>query len=207
MPSATEYQAKPLAFAHPRIGLSEKTTQIHHDKLYIGYVNKLKEIAKKITEADEQVLTEANASYSPLRALRDGETFAANAVLLHEHYFETIGGTGAPQGPLLDAIKEKWGTLEQFISCFSATGMAVRGWVVLAWDTHLQRLKIYGSDAHNQGGVWSAIPLLVLDVYEHAYFLDYGSDRKAYLADFWKNVDWEKANNKYSQAKVWGLKD
>jgi len=63
------------------------------------------------------------------------------------------------------------------------------------------RLKIYGADAHNQGGVWGAIPIIVLDVYEHAYFMDYGSDRKKYIEDFWKNLNWEAANGVYERAR------
>ena len=77
--------------------------------------------------------------------------------------------------------------------------MAARGWTVLAWDGHDQALRVYAGDAHNQGGVWGAQPVIVLDVYEHAYFIDYGSDRKAYIQDFWKNLDWVKATNELFQ--------
>lgn len=203
MPSATQYEPKPLPFKKSLIGISDKAMAIHHDKLYVGYVNKLKEVSAKLMEmsASGVGLTEANQTYSDLRALRDGETFAANGVYLHEYYFNVLGGEGKPTGALVDALLEKYGSLEKFINFFSATGMAVRGWVVLAWDTHVGRLKIYGADAHNQGGVWGAIPVIVLDVYEHAYFMDYGSDRKKYIEDFWKNLNWEAANAVYERAK------
>ncbi len=78
--------------------------------------------------------------------------------------------------------------------------MAARGWTVLAWDTHDNALRVYTGDAHNQGGVWGCLPILVLDVYEHAYFIDYGSDRKAYIGDWWKNLDWKKATELYNNA-------
>lgn len=203
MSSATQYEPKPLPFQKSLIGISDKAMQIHHDKLYVGYVNKLKEVSAKLMEMNKSGvgLAEANQTYSELRALRDGETFAANGVYLHEYYFNVLGGDGAPKGALVDALLEKYGTLERFINFFSATGMAVRGWVVLAWDTHAGRLKIYGADAHNQGGVWGAIPIIVLDVYEHAYFMDYGSDRKKYIEDFWKNLNWEAANGVYERAR------
>jgi len=202
MPSAAEYEPKPLPFSTELVGLSKKTMEIHHDKLYVGYVNKMKEIAAKLKaiSADPERLNGANQTYSELRALKSGETFATNGVYLHEHYFNVLGGTGVPTGPLADAIKEKWGSMETFVGFFSATGMAMRGWVVLAFDTRLGRLKIYGADAHHQGGVWGCIPIIVLDVYEHAYFIDYGADRKAYIADFWKNLDWKNANRLYEQA-------
>lgn len=197
----TPYEAKPLPFKKSLTGISDKTLAIHHDKLYQGYVTKMNEVAGKLAEmnASGVGLDTANQSYSDLRALRDGETFATNGVYLHEYYFNVLGGDGAPTGALIDAIVEKYGSLEKFIAFFSATGMAVRGWVVLAFDTHLGRLKIYGADAHNQGGVWGALPIIVLDVYEHAYFIDYGADRKTYIADFWKNLNWDAANAVYER--------
>ena len=195
------YEAKPLPFKSSLTGISDKTLAIHHDKLYAGYVAKMNEVDEKLVAArtNKDVLAGANQSYSDLRALRDGETFATNGVYLHEYYFNVLGGDGKPSGKLVKAIEEKWGSLETFINFFSASGMAMRGWVVLAWDTHIGHLKIYGADAHNQGGVWGCIPVIVLDVYEHAYFIDYGSDRKAYIADFWKNLNWKAANDVYER--------
>jgi Fe-Mn family superoxide dismutase len=203
MPSAKDYEAKPLPFKKGLTGISVRTLEIHHDKLYAGYVKKMKEVAEKLSAMNEtgKGLEEANGSFSEMRSLRDAETFTANAVYLHEYYFNVLGGKGKPEGALVDAISEKYGSLEKFLAFFSATGMAMRGWVVLAWDMHLGRLKIYGTDAHNQGGVWSCVPLIVLDVYEHAYFIDYGSDRKAYIADFWKNLNWDAANSLFDCCK------
>jgi len=196
-----EYQAKPLPFNKELIGISKKTIEIHHDKLYAGYVAKLNEINKKLEAArdNEELKAAANQSYSDLRALRIGETFSVNGVYLHEAYFNVIGGDGMPNGALKEAIEAKWGTMEKFISIFSATGMSVRGWVVLAYDANVNEMKIYGADSHNQGGVWGCIPIIVLDVYEHAYFIDYGSDRKKYIVDFWKNLDWSAAGAIYEK--------
>lgn len=203
MPSASQYEPKPLSFNKSLTGISDKTMAIHHDKLYVGYVNKMKEIATKLHEMNESGigLDKANQSFSELRALRMGETFATNGVYLHEAYFNILGGDGVATGSLVEALIEKYGSLEKFIAFFSATGMAVRGWVVLAWDMQLGRLKIYGCDSHNQGGVWGCVPLIVLDVYEHAYFIDYGSDRAAYITDFWKNMDWAAANTLFEKVQ------
>ena len=192
---------KPLPFSKPLTGISEKTLTIHHDKLYAGYVTKKNEIAGKLEPLMKGGdVSSANQSYSDLRALKDGETFAVNGVYLHEWYFDVLGGDGAASGPLAEALASQFGSIENFIAYFSACGMAARGWVVLAWDTHDQALRVYTGDAHNQGGVWGCLPVLVLDVYEHAYFIDYGSDRKAYIADFWKNLDWKKASEFYAAA-------
>ncbi len=196
-------ETKPLPFKN-LTGISDKTTAIHHDKLYAGYVNKLNEVSEKLVAINESGagLDAANQTYSELRALRDAETFAANGVYLHEYYFDGLGGSGEAHGTLVEALKEKYGSLEKFVAFFSATAMAVRGWAVLCWDTQAKKLKIYGCDAHNQGGVWGCIPILVLDVYEHAYFIDYGSDRKAYISDWWKNLNWSKANEIYSKQQI-----
>ncbi len=193
---------KPLPFEKSLEGISDKTIEIHHDKLYAGYVKKANEISEKLSPlATGGDVSSANQTYSELRALKDGETFAVNGVYLHEYYFDVLGGDGNAEGPLVDALVEKHGSLENFITYFTACGIAARGWVVLAWDTKAQKLKIYTGDAHNQGGVWGSLPIIVLDVYEHAYFMDYGSDRKSYIEDYWKNLNWKKANELYEAAK------
>ena len=204
MPSAKDYESKPLPFQKDLIGISKKTLEIHHDKLYQGYVNKMKEIAVELGKfATGEKEPAGNQTYSELRALRSGETFANNGVYLHEYYFNALGGDGAvPDNSLTKALAEKFGSIEQFVKYFSASGMAMRGWVVLAWDTQLEHLKVYGCDSHNQGGVWGCLPIIVLDVYEHAYFIDYGSDRAAYITDFWNNFNWEAANHLYEKASL-----
>lgn len=201
MQSSKNYQAKSLPFSKNLEGISDRTLEIHHDKLYVGYVNKMQEVGTRLGELAADPEVAGNQTYSELRALRNGETFATNGVYLHEYYFNSLGGEGeVPENALTKAITEKWGSVEQFIKFFTASGMAMRGWVVLAWDTQLERLKVYGCDAHNHGGVWGAMPIIVLDVYEHAYYLDYGSDRGAYIADFWKNMNWDAANSLFEKA-------
>ncbi len=127
-----------------------------------------------------------------------------NGVYLHEWYFEILGGDGklenAPE--LVDTLTESYGSIESFIKYFSECAMASRGWTVLAWDTKESRLWIYNCDAHNQGGVWGALPIIVLDVYEHAYSMDYGADRQAYLKAFWKNFNWTTANGLFKRASA-----
>ena len=189
---------KPLPFKS-LTGISDKAISIHHDKLYAGYVAKKSEISDKLeTLSHGADLSSANQSYSELRALKDGETFATNGVYLHEWYFDVLGGDGKPAGKIVDALNKKYGSWENFAAYFSACGMAARGWVVLCYDAHDKNLKIFTADAHNQGGIWGCIPILVLDVYEHAYFLDFGADRKAYIEAWWKNLDWKKIDERYS---------
>jgi len=202
------YEPKPLPFQKDLIGISRRTMEIHHDKLYQGYVTKMNEIGQELgTFARGEKEPAGNQTYSALRALRAGETFATNGVYLHEYYFNGLGGDGRtiPDNALTQALTKTFGTMEQFIKYFSASGMAMRGWVVLAWDVQDQNLRVYGCDAHNQGGVWGCLPVIVLDVYEHAYFLDYGSDRAAYIADYWKNFNWDAANRLFEHINTFRL--
>ncbi len=195
---------KPLPFDQTKLqGISEKTLAIHHDKLYAGYVAKVNEIGEKLKELRLAGKNQGNATYSELRALKDAETFATNGVYLHEWYFDVLGGDGATEKApeLSKALSEKWDSIEVAISAMSECAMAARGWSVLAWDTKIGKLKHYSSDAHNQGGVWGCLPIIVLDVYEHAYFIDYGSDKKKYIEDFWKNFSWTKAEELYLKAR------
>ena len=199
-------EVKPLPFKFSELkGVSEKAMTIHHDKLYAGYVAKKNEIGPKLKEyaTGQKSLEGVNATYSELRALAEAETFATNGVYLHEFYFSVLGGKGEPTGPLVEAIKAKWGSYENWVNYFIARAMSARGWTILAWNTYEKCLNCFNADAHNQGGVWGAVPIIVLDVYEHAYFMDYGSDRKAYLTDFFKNFNWEVANQLYLKVKDW----
>ena len=190
-----KYQdAKKLLFSSSLSGISEKTISIHYEKLYQGYVKKWQEIQEKIGGVDK---TSANATFSEIRELKLEESFAANAIILHEAYFDILGGNGNQSGKVVEAISNEFGSFEKWQEEFKALGLSARGWVVLAYDFNDGRLHNYICDMHNQGGIWGAVPILVLDTYEHAYFIDYGSDRKSYIDSFFKNLNWEIINNKF----------
>lgn len=180
-------------------GLSEKQLTEHHDVLYAGYVKKVNEIRAALKDVD---VTKANATYSDLRELKIEEGFAMNGVVLHERYFDNLtSGGNAESGAVGHWIIEDFGSMEKWAAEFAASGIAARGWVVLAFDLNDGKLHNYVCDVHNQGGIWGAIPLLVLDVYEHAYFLDYATARKKYIDVFMQNLDWRVPNSivsKYS---------
>jgi Fe-Mn family superoxide dismutase len=177
-------------------GISQKAIDIHWGKLYQGYVKKWQEIQEKLKAVD---LSQANATFSELRELKVEQTFAANAVLLHEAYFDILGGDGQPAGKITEALAKDYGSFENWLAHFKALGLAARGWVVLAYDFNDGTLKNYIADAHNLYAVWGAAPLIVLDVYEHAYFIDFGSDRKSYIETYFKNLNWQKIEKKFSK--------
>jgi len=186
-----EKQVKALKYKELE-GLSQKQLAEHHDVLYAGYVKKINEIRGKLMQANK---ADANATYSEIRELKLEETFAANATRLHEHYFDNLGGSGKISGAMSGMINDDFGSFEAWRDDLMAAGLAARGWVVLAYDFDDNKLHNYSLDVHNVGCVWNCVPLVVLDVYEHAYFIDYGTNRKAYLEAFVKNLDWDYVNS------------
>ena len=198
----TEKTVKPLKYKELQ-GLSSKQLSEHHDVLYAGYVKKVNELRAKIPSADKST---ANGTYAELRELKLEEGFAVNGVKLHESYFDNLGGNGQPDGDAKKMIEQDFGSYEKWEEEFKALGLCSRGWAVLAYDLDDKKLRNYIADVHNQGGVWNAIPLLVLDVYEHAYFLDYATGRKKYIEAFFQNMDWKHVNNLLKQYKVQELR-
>ncbi len=199
-------EQKPLPYDTGSLkGISQKTVEIHHGKLYAGYVNKSNEIKEKLKPIVESGKAEGNQIYSELRGLKLGESFANNGVYLHENYFAILGGDGIPKGEVADAVAKKYGSVDGFKVYFSACGMAARGWAILAWDMHEQDLRIFTCDAQNHGGIWGAVPIIAMDVYEHSYFIDTGSDRAAYIKAFYDNLNWDKINELYARARQYKL--
>ncbi|MBI4146630.1 superoxide dismutase [Candidatus Woesearchaeota archaeon] len=195
-----ELTVKPLKYKVLPGFLSEKQLSEHHDVLYAGYVKKVNEIRQKLQSVDKST---ANASYSDLRELKVEETFALNGVKLHEAYFDNMNDKGgAPSGLIADWLKRDFGSVEAWEADVKACGISARGWVVLAFDLESGTLHNIVCDVHNQGGVWNSVALLVLDVYEHAYFVDYATGRKNYLEGFAKHIDWVEVN---SRIKKFGL--
>jgi len=180
-------------------GISRASVEAHY-KLYQGYVAKRNEILTKLAEVD---LSTANQVYSEVRALKIDLTFAIGGVKNHEVYFEHLGGGGGdPTGPIASLIERDFGSVEAWRTDLKATGMGGRGWAWTAYDWDEQRLFNYIGDAQNTFPVWNATPLVALDVYEHAYFLDYQTDRASYIDAFFTNLDWDVIANWVSKYQI-----
>ena len=188
-----EIAAKPLKASLLELdGISRESVEAHH-KLYTGYVNKRNELLRKLAEVD---LAAANQIYSDLRALKVDYTFAVGGVKNHEIYFEHLGGSGGdPGGAIGYLIKRDFGSVAAWKADLKATGIAARGWAWTAYDWDEGRLFNYIGDAQNTFPVWNTTPLVALDVYEHAYFVDYLTDRGAYIDAFFRNLDWNVVND------------
>ena len=180
-------------------GISRESIEAHY-KLYQGYVAKRNEILGKLDAID---LSAANQVYSELRGLKVELSFAIGGIKNHEIYFEHLGGDGGdPEGPIADLIKRDFGGPDEWRADLKATGMAGRGWAWTAYDWDEGRLFNYVGDAQNTFPIWNATPLVALDVYEHAYFLDYRTDRAAYIDAFFDNLDWATINDWVSKYQI-----
>jgi Fe-Mn family superoxide dismutase len=176
---------------HELDGISRATIDAHY-RLYQGYVAKRNEILGRLADVD---LSTANQVYSDLRALKVDLTFAIGGIKNHEIYFEHLGGEGgAPTGAIAGLVERDFGSVDAWREDLKATGMAGRGWAWTAYDWDEGRLFNYVGDAQNTFPVWNATALVALDVYEHAYFLDYQTDRGAYIDAFFRNLDWAAVN-------------
>lgn len=189
-------EVKPLKYEELN-GISKRQLTEHHDVLYAGYVKKYNEIVEKLGSVDYAT---ANATYSEVRELQQEKGFALNGIKLHEHYFDNMTDKPKPSGGTVkEMIEQGWGSFDKWASEFAALGIAARGWVVLAYDKQLGRLDNYIFDAHNQGGVADTELVLVMDVYEHAYFLDFGTARKDYITKFMAVIDWDEVNRRVAE--------
>jgi Fe-Mn family superoxide dismutase len=160
-----------------------------HMRLYEGYINKMNEIDGLLD--DDPDLKDANATYSYFRGIKRGETYALNGVILHEFYFENIGSANnEADEDEVRFLSRFFGSYDNWKNHFVATAKASRGWVVLCYDPRSDRLRNISLDTHDLGNIAMSIPLLVIDMYEHAYFLQYADDKVAYINNFMKNIDW-----------------
>jgi len=180
-------------------GISRESVEAHY-KLYEGYINKRNEILERLGSVD---LTAANQVYSEVRALKVELSFAVGGIKNHEIYFDHLGGDGGdPDGLIGQLIKRDFGSVDDWRRDLKASGMAGRGWAWTAYDWDEGRLFNYVGDAQNTFPIWNATPLVALDVYEHAYFLDYQTDRGSYIDAFFDNLDWATIDDWVSKYQI-----
>ncbi len=196
---AENWQAKDKLKPSGLDGISDKQIEYHFETHYKGYVNKLNEIWEKLPNADR---SKANQNYSEFRELKLEETFNYDGSLLHEIYFSNLSKDHVPVPESFKKQVEKdFGSYEKWVEDFKATGIAFRGWSLCVFDLNTGRLRNIGADVHNTNGIWNAIVVLALDVYEHAYYTDYGPKRAPYLDAFLKNVKWQDVEQRLEKAK------
>lgn len=196
---AGQHQLTPLPYGYDTLdGISEEVVRWHHDTHQAGYVNKRNEIENKLESFDRSA---ANANYSEYGELKRRETFNASGMILHEIYWENMGGDGQVDETLsvVQRIVRDFGSYEAWQTDFRACSTASLGWAILCYDPGDRRLHNYLCDFHNNGAVWGAVPLVACDVFEHAYYRDYGPKRGDYLGAFFRNLNWSAINARYEK--------
>jgi len=178
-------------------GLSLKLIESHYENNYGGALRHLNAITKQLEALDFE-----NASGHVINGLKREELAALNSTLLHELYFASLNGEGKPTKTIADVIAQQFGSFDRWRTEFRTMGYALAGgsgWVLLTYiprDGHL--LNQYAAD-HSQAIV-SGVPILALDMYEHAYHMDFGANAKAHDDTFLRNVDWQAVERRYNDA-------
>ncbi|MBK8190541.1 MAG: twin-arginine translocation signal domain-containing protein [Vampirovibrionales bacterium] len=185
--SAAMFSLAEKPFDHLKAGLEGfSAAQLEqHLGLYRNYVA---QVAKSAARLDE---LQAAAQWDAMRDVFLKQSYAINGALLHDWYFSALGGSQRAPGPLAsERITRDFGDFARFEASLKAAGAAMRGWVVTGVSLSDGKLRHYGMDAHDVGVPLGVFPILALDVYEHAYMIDFGTRRASYLDAFWRNLDW-----------------
>ena len=192
------YQLKPI-FCRPWLlnGLSLKLIESHYENNYGGALKRLNAITEQLESLDF-----AKTPGYVLNGLKREELVALNSTLLHELYFASLGGEGKPTRAMADALARDFGSVDRWRDEFVAMGNALgggSGWVLLVYVPRDRRLVNQFAAEHSQA-VAGGIPLVALDMYEHAYHMDFGANAKAYVDAFMRNLDWKAAEERYEDA-------
>ena len=189
---------KPLPFDPSKLkGLSEKLLVSHHDNNYGGAVRNLNKVELELARTDK------DTPPFILGGLQQSLLQFGNSLVLHELYFANLNGEPKSAGAIGDRLTSTYGSLARWEELFRATGMSLgggSGWVSLAYDLTRAALHVVWSGQHTQAHA-ASLPLLVMDMYEHAYQMDYGAATAKYIDAFFANIHWEEVNRRLERAQ------
>ncbi len=176
--------------------IDEQTMKLHHDKHHLAYVNGLNNAEAKLLEARQK------NDFSLVKHWEREAAFHGAGHFLHCIFWENMGpkGGGQPTGALADAINNRFGSFASFMAHFKAAGAAVEasGWVLLVKNNVTKALDILTAEKHQDLSQWVVTPLLVCDVWEHAYYLKYQNNRAAYIEAFTNVINWEDVSKRFN---------
>jgi superoxide dismutase len=180
--------------------IDEKTMRIHHDKHHKGYVEGLNKAEEMMAKARKTGDFELIAHWEREAAFNGAGHY------LHTIFWNNMSpkGGGDPTGSLNTQITKDFGSFSRFKKHFSSAAEKVEavGWAILVWAPRAHRLEILQAEKHQNLSQWDVIPLLVLDVWEHAYYLKYQNDRKSYIDSWWNVVHWDYVNQRLEKAET-----
>src|SRR5438874_4196025 len=192
------YKLKPLQCRPCTLSyLSVKLIESHYENNYGGALRRLNAITEQLESLDF-----ANTPGHVLNGLKREELVALNSTLLHELYFASMGGDGQSTKAMSEILARNFGSLDRWRAEFRAMGYALgggSGWVLLTYIPRDGRLINQYAAEHSQA-VASGVPILALDMYEHAYHMDFGANARAYVDTFVRNIDWKSVEARYADA-------
>ena len=178
-----------MKFEHNTSVVSRKQFD-DHITLYNGYITATNLTDK--TLATQPDYNTANASGGHYRGWKKTETYAINGIILHELYFQNLGNSTAQPGQKIQQLTEKYfGGMDKWREDFIACATSARGWCILAYEQRTATCRNILLDVHDEGQIATAFPIIILDMYEHAYFLDYGTAKASYITRFLNNIPWD----------------
>lgn len=190
---------QPLPLTHAEIPgfLSAAQLQVHHDKHYVGALNGYHKL-------DGDLLNE-NFDDTGYSARSRTRTHKANSTMLHELYFSGLAPkTTAPDAQFTDAIQQRFGSLNRWWEDFQAAANSSRGWALLVYQPLSKKLYNIISDNHGDGVLWTGTPILALDMFEHAYYLDYQNNKTKYIRRFINHIEGQQVSMRYQRALLGG---
>ncbi|KOY67344.1 superoxide dismutase [Clostridium sporogenes] len=173
----------------------EKTLKIHHDIHHKAYVDGLNKAEQKLEEVRE------SGDFTLIKHWEKEIAFHGSGHILHTLFWENMIPNGKlnPEGSVIERIKQDFGDYEKFKKQFTEAAIAVEGsgWTILAWNPMFQKLVILQAEKHQNLTQWGVVPLLILDLWEHAYYLKYQNRRSEFINAWWNIVNWDIVNTRY----------
>lgn len=197
-----KHQLPPLGYSYNALepAISEETMRLHHDKHHKAYVDGLNKAELMMEKARK------TNDFSLLKHWEREAAFHGSGHYLHTIFWESMkpGGGGKPTGKLLTQIEKDFGSFSAFKKHFSEAAKQVEGvgWAILVWSPRAHRLEILQTERHMILTQWDTIPLLALDVWEHAYYLQYKNKKDAYVDNWWNVVNWNNVSERFEKAKT-----
>ena len=176
---------------------SKETLALHYDVLYSGYVDNTNKTEEKLRKARE------GKDFQNIKCLEKDLSFFGSGVILHELFFTNMGPAipTSPNVELMTQINKDFGNYESFKAQFTESSKVVEasGWNLLVWVPNFKKLEILQCEKHQNLTLWGCIPLLVLDMWEHSYYLLYKTSRADYINAFWNIINWNAVNKRWKE--------
>ena len=192
------HPVRPLPFDGRKLdGISERMIVSHHENNYGGAVKNLNKVEEELSR-----VTKDTPGFV-VAGLKERELTFTNSMILHEQYFGNLGGDGKASGEIEKRLAAQYGSFVRWEELFRATGMSLSGgsgWALLDYNFQTADLCTYWSGNHTQSVAFGQ-PLLVLDMYEHSYQMDYGAAAAKYIDAFFRNINWDEVNSRWERAE------